>query len=346
MVRSIRRFHVGKDFSEEDLLKWQEQLAWWIKETSVNVDDPVARAKRVLIAAMNGTKINGEPWLNVNDNFYSRVRQLAGFDLERGVGVRRGRTKLQAVTKSSGTKTTVEDFPPVNIRDVMAMQDKYKKELLAKYPHLENPVYAPKVDELAETVVKGRMLSNDFLVSDHKTLERLSKIRESLNKQVSDLMDFLEISPKLLITKQRETDKGDVGSLVAELESYGEIWQDYERLDALRELLQKFHQLNSRRPDGTPQLNDWELWHMTRNRPVRFTCQCGRHYTLLGGFTPEEIEEALKQAYEVYGFGLRPIEGDEYEDSGVINTELLGSQSVPSAPDRITNPDDEDITSN
>jgi hypothetical protein len=27
----------------------------------------------------------------------------------------------------------------------------------------------------------------------------------------------------------------------------------------------------------------------------------------LDGFTPEEIEEALKQAYEVYGFGLESI---------------------------------------
>ena len=132
----------------------------------------------------------------------------------------------------------------------------------------------------------------------------------------------------MLLTKQREAQNSDVGSLVAEMEGYGDVWQEFERVDALRELIQKYKQLQALRPDGTPQLNDWELWHMTRNRPVQFTCRCGESYTLLGGFTVEEIEQALIQAQRVYGFGLEGIEGADHVDDGKVHEELVIGEFV------------------
>jgi len=305
----LTRYAIGKDFTEEDYHKWLDQLIWWIGDRFPRIHDPREHAEKIMKAALNGTKLDGSAWPGISHDFFSRVVQLSGFDVKRGVGVRdpqanRIRHKT-VVTSASGEKTTV--LPPVDLKKELDQRDAYIKNLLAKYPHLDNPVYQPKVEELAETIMKSRMISTDFILSRGKDLELLSKIRESLHKQIHGLMVFLEIAPEQQVRKQLDGKNVDVGSLIAKMEGYAEVWEEYEKLDALRELLQKYHMLKSLRPDGTPQLNDWELWHMTRNRPVKFTCRCGASYELLGGFTPEEIEQALLQANKVYGFGLEPI---------------------------------------
>jgi hypothetical protein len=47
---------------------------------------------------------------------------------------------------------------------------------------------------------------------------------------------------------------------------------------------------------------------------MHFKCRkCGEEYELLDGFTPDEIEEALVQAYKIYGFGLASIDSSEEE---------------------------------
>jgi hypothetical protein len=305
MTRIIQTFKIGEDFTEEQITKWKEQLVWWITQTMPNVKSPREKADKMLLAGLNGTRTDGKPWINVSNDFYKRMRQISGFDLKLGVGVR---GSIKADTKYTKGRSVKKDIPQLTDHATfLRYTEAYKKDLIVKYPHLENEVYAPKVDELAETVMKSRMISDEFVTASGSALERLSKIRESLHKQMKELMEFLEISPKMLIHKQNESNTGDVGSLIVAMERYGEIWEQYERLDALRELLQLYHQLNSERPDGTPQLNAWELWHLTRSKPFQFTCRCGKKYTLLDGFTPEEIEEALKQAYEVYGFGLESI---------------------------------------
>jgi len=343
----LKRFKIGEDFTEEEFIKWKSQLEWWISDTMPKIEYPALHAEKALLAAMNGTKLNGEVWPNISSNFFKRVKQLLGFDLELGIGIRRPGVGRQGAhsAHSNKTATNIDDIPPIDTAKAMEMQKKYISDLLEKYPHLENPVYAPKVEELAEVVVKGRMLSSEFLTAKTSQLEKLNKIRESLNKQVNDLMNFLEISPKLLVSKQQDTEKGTLGTLIAELESYGEVWESYERLDALRELIQRWKQLNSQRPDGTPQLNDWELWHLTRNRPVNFTCECGKNYTLLGGFTPEEIEQALLQAQKVYGFGLEPI-GESIDSAPLFPEEVLTDTMMSEAPDSLEDDELDDENSN
>ena len=305
---SDNRFVVG---THEDYARWLEQVTWWLASTRKNLDNPKEQAAAAMLAALNGTKLDGNPWPRMSSDFHKRVRQLTGFDLIRGVGT--NSTNVQNIAMQKGTvrtpsKMSRQELPPINLDKAMDMKAEYIQHLLEKYPHLENPVYTPKVEELAETVIKGRMLSVDFMTSDNRKLQDLSKIKESLNKQTDELMKVLEISPSVLMRKQQENHKTDVGSLIRHMEQYGSIWEEYERIDSLRELLQTFWQLNNTRPDGTPQLNDWELWHKTRNRPVEFTCRCGETYTLLGGFTPEEIEQACEQAYKVYGFGLERLD--------------------------------------
>ncbi len=307
---SENRFCVGTHVEYE---KWLEQLIWWLSSTRKNLENPKEQATVVLLAAFNGTNLSGKPWPRISSDFFKRVRQLSGFDLKVGVGTPARHTESFPVSKGvnkTPAKLTEQQLPPITLDKAMDMKAEYIEHLLQKYPHLENPVYSPKVEELAETIAKSRMLSTEFLTASSRALQDLSKIRESLNKQTDELMKVLEISPSILVKKQQEGHKQDVGSLIRHMERYGEVWEEYERIDALRDLLQTYWQTQNTRPDGSPQLNAWELWHKTRNRPVKFTCRCGETYNLLGGFTVEEIEQACTQAYIVYGSGLEPLDQD------------------------------------
>lgn len=320
----FRKYTLGVDFKKPEYDKWVETLSWWIADTMPNIKDPKERAELVLKSAMNGTKINGEGWNSIPHSFFNRVKALCGFDLAAGKGIRNPRGF------SSNSEETIA--PKIDLTSSMKMREAYVKDLLEKYPHLDTPVYKPKVEELAETIVKSRMISNDFIAAKGKSLELLSKIRESLHKQIGELMEFLEIAPKQRVTKNLEMKNADVGSLIARLDSYGDYWTEYERLDALRELIQLYKMLKSSRPDGTPQLNDWELWHMTRSRPFSFTCRHGETYELIAGFTPEEVEKALIQAEKVYGFGLEGI-GEIKEGGLPENVQDIPEEIIPESND-------------
>jgi hypothetical protein len=312
-VPVLTRYAFGKDFAESDYHKWHDQLTWWCAEQfPEKAKDPREYADKVIRAALNGTKLDGGEWVGVPLGFFSRVRMLCGFDLERGIGTRtaKGRPKQRfSITNASGDR--VEQLPEISLKETIDQRNAYVADLLIKYPHLDNPVYKPKVDELAETIVKSRALSNEFITANGKNLEMLSRIRESLHTQISQLMKFLEIAPEQRVKKALDTKNTDVGSLVNKLESYADIWKEYEKVDALRELIQIYKMLHSQRPDGTPQLQAWECWHMTRSKPIKYTCRCGQTVELVGGFEPEEIEAALLQAQKVFGFGLEGIEKRE-----------------------------------
>lgn len=323
------RFVVG---TTDDYNKWLEQLTWWLGETRKNLDDPKKQAVAVLLAAFNGTKLDGKPWPRISSEFFPRVKQLCGFDLKRGIGIK----SQPAVAIAKGpsrtpAKMNAGDLPPINLSKALDMKQEYVEQLVEKYPHLENAIYRPKVEELAETVIKSKMLSSAFLTSEGKALQDLNKIKESLNKQTDELMKVLEIAPALLMKKQQEGNKTDVGSLIRHMEQYGEVWEEYERIDALRELIQTYWQIKNTRPDGTPQLNAWELWHKTRNRPVKFTCRHGETYDLLGGFTPKEIEEACVQAYEVYGHGLELLDKEAVLSTKITQVDII-QEAGPDGP--------------
>lgn len=336
-MSEINKYTIGVDFSKEDYTKWIDQLNWWVSDRMPNVKNPRERAENILEAARYGTKLNGEVWKTVPKDFYKRVIALCGFDIRTGIGVRDPR-KNRSAERTGIPRVSIEDIPPLDLNKALQLRTDYIKDLLAKYPHLDTPVYKPKVEELSETIVKSRMISGDFIAAKGKQLEILSKVRESLHKQIGELMEFLEISPKQRVTKTLEAKNSDVGSLISRLESYGEVWKEYEKLDSLRELLQLYRMLKSTRPDGSPQLNDWELWHLTRNRPTNFTCRCGESYELLGGFTPEEIEKALTQAQTIYGFGLQGIDSNVTEKANLVqiaNQEILDEipESIDGNPD-------------
>jgi len=186
-------------------------------------------------------------------------------------------------------------------------KEEYKQLLYQEFPFVENPVYEAQVNGLAEAVVKLNHISDSFLGAQGKELEDLLKIRDGLKKDMDDFMKLLKIHPAQMKEKADDIDRGDVGNLIIQWEKYGEIAEIYERVDAIQELIQTLRQLEQLRVDGTPQLADYLLWHKTGTRPIDFKCECGREYTLIDGFTEDELYEAAEQAYEIFGFGIKRI---------------------------------------
>ena len=209
---SDNRFVVG---TTDEYNKWVEQLTWWLGETRKNLDDPPAQARLVLLSAFNGTKLDGSHWPKISTEFYVRVKQLCGFDLKRGIGIKSQSpaTPIARGPVRTPAKMSASELPPINLEKALDLKQEYVEQLVEKYPHLEGAIYRPKVEELAETVIKSQMLSSAFLTSEGRTLQDLNKIKESLNKQTDELMKVLEISPALLMKKQQDGNKTDVGSL-------------------------------------------------------------------------------------------------------------------------------------
>jgi hypothetical protein len=322
-------FSVGdgpNDYVTKDTLdRWLISINSWVSATQVNETDPRSKAERVVKAALSGSKLNGEMWPGVEKySLERRIQQLCGWDVVNNRGREGNLSRLRgkgagepARKKADATKVANDQI----IRD-MTLDEMYRKRenfisvLHEQFPHLNNPVYAAKVQALAEAEVRLMSLSDTFMSSTGKTMKLALEIQEGLRKSINELMTLLNIHPKQLVDKVDEKDRGDVGSLMNQWEDYGRVADEFERVDAIQELIQHVHRANSVRSDGSPQLADYLLFHATGCAGHMFKCQCGETYELYGGFTLEQLEAAAEQAYQKFGFGLKRIPRPPAEDDG------------------------------
>jgi hypothetical protein len=320
--RGIIVFVINEDFTKKDYDKWKAQVALWISRTQkskleATKDDPVSKADKVLQAAINGTKLNGEIWGGVEAfTLRSRIKQLCGFDIKTGTG--RTYKKAHQRSTSHPINKDVRDERRLNreitldieYEEQLEARENYKDLLYQEFPHTDNPIYESQVNALAEAVVKLEHISKDYLVSKGKTLEDHIKVRAGIINDIDAFMKQLRIHPSQLKEKTDTVDEGNVGALIDHLDDYGEVAEIYEKVDAIQEAIQTVRQLEQLRVDGSPQLADWLLWHKTGMKPFEFKCRCGSEYTLYDGFTIEEMYEICEQAYNAFGFGLKRINED------------------------------------
>lgn len=319
-------YTLGEDFTKEEYDKWLAQIALWISKTQTREENPYEKARTVIDAAINGTRLNGDIWTNVEDfTLDSRIMQLCSFNILTGTGRRRKtpkntRSKARELRKKSSEskQLNVSLLEEINLENLIEFREEHKDILLTEFPFLDNPVYDIKVNAYCDTVAKLQAISEEFLGSEGKKLESLLKIRESLKKDIDDYMKMLKIHPSQIKDKVDEGDSGDVGSLISRWEEQGELAKLYEEVDAIQEAIQIIRQLEQVRLDGSPQLADWLLWHKTGCRGHKFICRCGEEYNLHGGFTKEDMYAILEQAYETFGYGLKRLDESKSEE---ISTE-------------------------
>lgn len=318
VVFSVGDVEQGADYSKEQIDLWTNQILFWIQQSQPSEQSPKEKAEAVMKAALNGTKLNGEPWPGIDSfSFAARIKQLCSWDIETGIG----RSSNVSNKKKVYSKTSKEGMDQEKKRNnnevtlldldtaqLLEKRDAYIKTLQDQYPWISSEVYETQVQALAEAVVRMETLSEDYLTAKPKELELLLKIKSEIRKDINELMDFLGIHPKQLKDKVDDNERSDVGSLIRRFEQYQLIAQDYEKVDAIQELIQMIRMSHNLRADGkAPQLADYMLWHLTGCRGHHFKCSCGKMWELYDGFTLEELEAAGDQAMRVFGFGIKKI---------------------------------------
>lgn len=337
---------IGEDFSKEEYDKWLAEIAFWISQSQVNETDPKGKAVSIMEAAMNGTKLDGRMWPGIKSyTFDNRIKQLCSYDIIKGQGINRGgRPKKVEATEANQAKVIIHAeatkrarnvngylLEKIGIEDLLKSREAFKVILYKEFPFLDNPVYENKVNAYADTVVKLEQLSEIFLGATGKDLENYMKIRESLRKDLDDFMKMLKIHPSQIKDKVDEGDRGDVGNLIDKWEEYGEVSEIFEHVDAIQEAIQIIRQLENVRLDGSPQLAEWMLWHKTGCRGHKFVCECGAEYDLHGGFSKEEMYQIAEQAFEVFGYGIKRIDEENYNKERTETTEQA-SEDVSEVP--------------
>lgn len=295
----------GADFTKDWIESLIYQIAIFYKspESDRNYDDPVAMARQKIQECLLGTTEDGSPWKSVPRKFEDRVRAKCGFDIEtmKGIPSRRVKNPLaeRALDKKAqeAARELDDSNPVVSQFDADGFRAKMESDLLATFPELDNPAHLPNVRSLTMYYAEREKIDRQLGagVSDSKRLTLLQSLR-SIEEMADTTMKRLGVHPDQI--RKKISDKGastvaDLAALV-EGEALKDEYSKREKIWALQLALQLWWMSQHRNGAGNgPNVHDFEIWHMTRSRPIKFTCRHGETYTLVEGFEPNELRDFL-----------------------------------------------------
>lgn len=316
MKRPLKQFVVGDtsqgaDFSEDYINSVILRLALWFNQSECDrkFDNPEAAAKKIVKEALLGQTKDGKTWHNAPNDFATRIKIKAAYDLvnEKGIPISRAKhptavRKLQeekaaerAAAKEGAAK--IKDMVPTLVEfDVQAARDKEEKAILEHHPELDNPVHYPHVRRLSLLYAQQEMIEREMLLQP-KPSRRMEIMKEMqlLTGTIDGLLKTLDIHPDSLRKRIKENSEGSLGDFIAMLDADDEFRERQKRW-TLEELLQLWYKCNHPNGEGTgPQMSEVEMWHETRTIPFSFTClHCGTHYPhIVQGLTPKQIRDYL-----------------------------------------------------
>lgn len=291
----------GYDFTTSEIENLTLRLALWFADPKCDrkFDNPEQAAKDIVRQCLLALTKEEKPWLNAPFEFAKRIKVKAAFDMEKGEGIPISSVKHPMASRSldktaaksaqgiGGLNPSIADF---DINEYRAHQE---KTILIQYPELDSPVYLPHVRRLSLLYAQQEMMDRELIINPRRRSEILKEM-EKLTTTVDAVLKTLDIHPDSLRKKIKENTDGTLGDLVARLDA-DDDFQNREKVWALQAALQFWYMAShpNGRGDG-PQLEEWEVWHMTRSLPMSFTCKCGKHYPhLVRGFTPKMLKEYL-----------------------------------------------------
>lgn len=305
MAKDKKQFRVGNgpddDFSPEFIellvLKIRD---WYVSdECDRSYDDPLEEAKAHVQQCLLAQTKDGSPWRACPDDFDKRIKAKCLYDMASGTGYRAPRAKSPLAVRKLDKKAKEQAKVVGQITGVDFDQEVFRKEkevaIFSAFPELDNEAHAPIVRRLsflyAQQEYVDRKLSQAG-VSDNKREEGI-RLAQVIGKDVETTLQLLGIHPNQLRQSMSSKTSGAVSELVSMLETDDEF-VERTKIWAMQLALQLFYMSNhyNGRRDG-PQVEDWEIWHMTRSRPMKFKCRCGEEWTLVEGFTPAELREYL-----------------------------------------------------
>lgn len=293
----------GADFSREEIETLIYRIALWYQspESDRKYDDPVVVAREKIQECLLGTTESGDPWRNCPADFNKRVRAKCAYDIEKGQGIRSAPKRKDGGRdlnkKAQKAARELDDTNPVAV--VFAQEEfrsKLEKDILEAFPELDNAAHLPTVRSLTLYHAQREVIDRELQLGVRAN--KRSDLLESLKtiEQMADVaMKRLGIHPDQIRKKISDKGKSTVADLVALIGDDPEF-RKREKTWALQFALQCWwmsEHHNGRRTG--PQLHDFEIWHMTRSRPMRFTCRHGEEYTLVEGFTPDELKAYLER---------------------------------------------------
>lgn len=301
-------FTVGRaeedDYSPEAIEAIVYKIARWFDhpDSGRNPDDSLKDARKAVQQCLLGKTNAGKTWQRAPKRFEDRVKIKCGFDLDKDEGIvtkQQGRPRVRIPTKQEAKVIqSIEDTigsptPLASMFDSRKYQLQMEKEILEVYPELDTPAHRPNVRRLAMLYAQQESVNLELLQVTGKQRRELIDVLSTIQTTVDRAMKSLEIHPDQLRKRIDTRKEGTIGELVAKLDEDHEF-KERERRWALTEALQLWWM--SEHPNGTnngPQLHPFEIWHMTRTRPINYTCSCGREVILVEGFEPHELRDYL-----------------------------------------------------
>lgn len=272
---------------------------WFISpECDRNYSDPLKEATDKVQQCLEGTTKAGKIWKTIPLTFSNRIRAKTLYDMEDGKHVAQQRDKTVVAkrnTKHRKDKEIAKYKPPTQgiTATLELYQLKSEQEILDAYPELNTPVHQPNVRRLAMFYTEQERIRLELPGASSHTRKNHIETLSLLQRSISDTMKSLDIYPDQVNKRMDAKRKGSVGDLVALLDE-DEEFKDRERRWSLTLALQLWWMTkHSNGRQNGPQIHDFEMWHLTRTRPIRYNCECGRDVMLVEGFTPEDLRDYL-----------------------------------------------------
>lgn len=293
----------GADYSQDYIDKLVYRLALWFQDPECDrtYDDPVGAARQKLKECLLGITEDGSEWRSAPHEFAARVKAKCAFDIEKDAGIPSRRVKSPlAIAKQkereaeAGAANVGRDLADVFGFDAEAFRTDLQADLLKTFPELDNPAHLPNVRSLVMYYVEREKIDRQLGlgVSDAKRLTLLDSLRK-IEEMADTTMKRLGIHPDQVRKKIADKGASSIADLVA-LVSDDADFKQRERIWALQAALQLWWMSEHTNGSGNgPQLSDFEIWHLTRTRPVKFTCRHGETYTVVEGFEPTDLRNFL-----------------------------------------------------
>lgn len=293
----------GADFHPAEMEALALKIAKWYSDprSGRRYDDALSVAKEHIRQCLLAETDSGSYWPRCPAEFKTRIRVKCIFDMDKDEGIPRGRANSPTAERildpaaQRAAREAMGEMDPVaaavNIEQIAAT---HVQHILDEYPELDNPVHLPNVERLAEVYAQQQIVIQEMrlLGGRKKRLEHIETLGK-LEQSAERTMKLLDIHPEQLRKKMDSRRDGTIGELISILES-DENFAERERLWAMEAALQMWWMTQHRNGRGdAANIEDWELWHATRTRPIDYTCACGRAVTLVEGFTPLELRDYL-----------------------------------------------------
>lgn len=299
-------FKVGHDATDDITPEQVELLTykirdWFSSDACTRVyEDPTDEAREQVQQCLLGVTKDHVPWGRAPKTLAGRVRAKCMYDMDKDAGIQYkmdDRLDVRRARERDEVAQAAKDATAPGGKLVNAQLDQYRMkleaEIIAEYPELDTPVHRPNIRRLSLLYSQQEKVSMELDVAKATTRKTLIDTLATIQKTVESVMKSLDIYPDQIRKRMDQQRKGSIGDLVVEVES-DEDFAKREKLWSLTEALQLWWMTQHLNGNKTgPQIHEFEMWHMTRCRPIDYKCECGREVVLVEGFTPDELRDYL-----------------------------------------------------